>query len=330
MHYQPCICRSKALLDPYGDHLFSCQAASKIPIHNRIRDTCFHILTKLAPIANITSNVTDIQLEPPNVLPSYPTLRPADIGLHLIPTPNLQNLHDSDPFLAIDVTFTPTPSPPSLTASSSDRPEKQTNTTKVHDESARQKFNVPHAFALLTHNIILLPVTFDPLGGIGSFATEFFFGTPKEPPLIHSNSSPTWSPQSFPHNPDAYLLYQRTATQAPKNILSRADFHWFNGSHQNRPYGPTYHTASPSAWATQTLGLNLIQGLAQHCHNAIEKIVHHHQTQRLSFRKTQQQLKTFSPFYFQTSKFADPAFGFHSTSPTPHLTTATGDTHYAG
>jgi hypothetical protein len=62
MHYQPCICCSKALLDPYGDHLFSCQAALKIPIHNRLRDTCFHILTKLAQIANITSTVTDVQL----------------------------------------------------------------------------------------------------------------------------------------------------------------------------------------------------------------------------------------------------------------------------
>jgi hypothetical protein len=329
MHYQPCICRSKALLDPYGDHLFSCQAASKIPIHNRLRDTCFHILTKLAQIANITSTVTDVQLEPPNVLPSYPTLRPADIGLQLIPSPNAQNLHDSDPFLAIDITITPTPQLPSQKANSSDRPEKYNTISKVHNESARQKFNVPHAFALLTHNVILLPMTFDYLGGIGSFGAEFFFGTSREQTIMASNQSPMWSPQSFPHNPDAYLLYQRTTTQSPTNILSRADFHWFHGSQQYRTYGPTYHTASPSAWATQTLGLNLTQGLAQHCHNAIDKIIQHYQTKRLTFRKTQQQFKISSPFFFQKSKFADPAFAFNSSSHTPHLTTATGDPPYA-
>jgi hypothetical protein len=111
-------------------------------------------------------------------------------------------------------------------------------------------------------------MTFDHLGGIGSFVEQFFFGT-SQSLITASTQIPTWSPQSFPNNPDAYILYQRTTTQTPKNILSRADFHWFHGSHQSRPYGPTYHTASPSAWATQTLALNLTQGLAQHCHNAI-------------------------------------------------------------
>jgi hypothetical protein len=110
-----------------------------------------------------------------------------------------------------------------------------------------------------------------------------------------SNPPLSWTPQAFPQNPDAYLLYQRTISHAPKNILSRADYHWIQGSQQHRTYGPTYQTATPSAWATQTLGLNLVQGLAQHCHNSIEKIVHHCQTQRISYRKTQQQTKILTP-----------------------------------
>jgi hypothetical protein len=235
----------------------------------------------------------------------------------------MQTQYESDPFLAIDITFTPTPQPHRHKAISSDHPEKHT-ITKVHDESARQKFNVPHAFALLTHNIILLPMTFDHLGGIGSFVEQFFFGT-SQSLITASTQIPTWSPQSFPHNPDAYILYQRTTTQTPKNILSRADFNWFHGSHQSRPYGPTYHTASPSAWATQTLALNLTQGLAQHCHNAIAKLIHHHQTQRLSFRKAQHHLQTISPFFFQRSQYADPAFDF----PTPHHSVVAGEHHSA-
>jgi hypothetical protein len=325
LQYKPCICGSKKLLDPYGDHLFSCRVASKTPIHNKIRDTCFHILTKIAPIANITSAITDVQLEPPNILPSHPTLRPADIGIQLIPPPNMQTLYDTDPFLALDITFTPTPQIKPTMANSSDRPEKNNSLAKVHDESARQKFNVPHAFALLTHNVILLPMTFDHLGGIGSFTTEFLFGSSQHQMINASNPAPNWSPQAFQHNPDAYLVYQRTTTQAPKNILSRADFHWFHGSRQSQTYGLTYHTASPSAWATQTLGLNLVQGLAQHCHNAIEKIVHHCQTLRISYRKTQQQSKILSPFFLQKSNIADPTLPFQSASLTPHLTLANGE-----
>jgi hypothetical protein len=132
----------------------------------------------------------------------------------------MQNPNDTDPFLAIDITFAPTPTTKSITAHSSDRPEKYNTIAKVHDASARQKFNVPHAFALLTHNVILLPMTFDHLGGIGSFTAEFFFGSSQQQTINASNPAPQWSPQAFPHNPDAYLVYQRTTTQAPKTILS--------------------------------------------------------------------------------------------------------------
>jgi hypothetical protein len=139
LQHKPCICRTKALLDPYGDHFFSCTAISKTPIHNRIRDTCFHILTKLAPLANLTTAPTDVQLEPPNIIPSFPTLRPADIGLQLIPKPNMNATSETNPFLAMDITFTHIPNIKLPNASSSDRPEKTTATSKVHDDSARQK-----------------------------------------------------------------------------------------------------------------------------------------------------------------------------------------------
>jgi hypothetical protein len=234
---------------------------------------------------------------------------------------------ENNPFLAMDITFTHIPNIKLPNASSSDRPEKTTATSKVHDDSARQKFNVPHAFAILSHNIILLPMTFDHLGGIGPFATDFLFGTKQKTLVTTAAPPPAWSPLSFPQNPDAYLLYQRTLSDSPKNILSQADFHWQTGSQQHRTYGKTYHSSTPSAWATQTLGLNLTHGLAQHCHNSIEKLIHHCQTQRTTYRRSQQHSNIYSPFFLQRSPVADPYLS--NISPTPHLPPAIGNTNSA-
>jgi hypothetical protein len=305
LHYTPCICRAHTPLDPFGDHLFSCTNASKTPIHNHLRNTCYHILAKIAPLASLVATPTDIQLEPPNTIPLYPTLRPADIGLQLTPTP--QNNHDeSAPLLALDVTFTHTP----RTASphSSDRPDSNNNTNKVHDESARQKFNVPHAYALLTHNIILLPFTIDHLGGLGSFATNFLFGEPTTAIIPTASSPPKWTPQSFPRNPDAYLLYLRTLEKCPTNILHSANHNWNMGAQVKRPFGSTYHTATPSAWAIQTLGLNLVKALAHHCYNTTEKISHHAATQRPLYKNHHISLPTLSSPTFNYLRVTDPCY----------------------
>jgi hypothetical protein len=289
LRHTPCTCRAHTPLDPFGDHLFSCTNASKTPIHNLIRNTCFHILSKLAPMANIATSPTDIQLEPPNLVPTCPTLRPADIGIHL---PEQQNPHDSDitpPWLALDVTFTHIPHVPIRlsNALSSDRPDSNNPTHKVHDDSARQKFNVPHAYALHTHNIILLPFTIDHLGGLGPFATTFFFGDLASATIPSAGSFPIWTPQSFPKNPDAYLLYRRTIDHCPKDILHSANHHWNSGAQVKRPFGSTYHTATPSLWAIQTLGLNIVKALSHHCQTTIAKIQNNAATQRPLYKNSQ-------------------------------------------
>jgi hypothetical protein len=320
LHYKPCICRSKSLLDPYGDHLFSCTGASKIPMHNRLRDTCFHILSKIAPIANLVTTTTDIQLEPPNVLPSHPTLRPADIGIR--PTPKIDtNMGDFDPeYIALDITFTATPVLTFPRQLSSDQPEQKTQITKVHDDSARQKFNVPHSFALLSHNVTMLPITFDHLGGIGPFAVNFFYGLSSSNMILPAAPLPIWSPQSFPQNPDAYLLYKRTLSQSPKNVFTSADHFWRQGNQHQRPFGSTYHTATPSSWATQTLSLNLVKGLAQHCHNTIEKIIQHTQTLRSNYKESHlQTAANIFSFPNRCLQTADPTHFPPVASTTTHL-----------
>jgi hypothetical protein len=325
LHYTPCTCRAHTPLDPFGDHFFSCTGASKTPIHNLIRNTCFHILSKLAPMANLSTTTTDVQLEPPNLTPTFPTLRPADIGIQLHSTTTSSIIDDTAPYLALDVTFTHTP--PLATPLSSDQPVPTHSTFKVHDDSAKQKFNVPHAYALHAHNIILLPITIDHLGGLGPFATSFFFGTHTTATITASAPFPNWSPQSFPNNPDAYFLYQRTLSHCPKNILSRATQNWQAGIQTSRPFGSTYHTATPSQWAIQTLGLNLIKGLAHHCQNAIQKLIHHEQSRRPIYKQLAQ---TSSPYPTHALlRVSDPCHFPPETTITTPLSTGTSETDQA-
>jgi hypothetical protein len=110
-HERQCTCRTRPILDPYGDHFFSCTAASKTPLHNQMRDTVFHILSKLGPIANLVRTHTDVLLESPNLLLTFPTLRPADIGIHILPKPSYTSHESPEPYLAINITFTHTPIP---------------------------------------------------------------------------------------------------------------------------------------------------------------------------------------------------------------------------
>jgi hypothetical protein len=257
-------------------------------------------------MASLVSTATDIQLEPPNIIPLCPTLRPADIGLQLQQGPQNNHNDPTAPILALDVTFTHTPR--SVNSHSSDRPDSNNNTNKVHDESARQKFNVPHAYALLTHNIILLPFTLDHLGGLGSFATTFLFGDPTTAIIPTASSIPKWTPQSFFRNPDAYLLYLRTIERCPKNILHSANHNWNMGAQTRRPFGSTYHTATPSSWAIQTLGLNLVKALAHHCHYSMGKISQHAATQRPLYKNHQISLPTVASPTFSYLRVTDPCY----------------------
>jgi hypothetical protein len=77
---------------------------------------------------------------------------------------------------------------------SSDRPVPYNPTHKIHDESVGQKFIVPQAYALHTHNIILLPFTIDHLGRLGPFATTFLFGDLTSAIIPAAGPLPIWTP----------------------------------------------------------------------------------------------------------------------------------------
>jgi hypothetical protein len=171
----------------------------------------------------------------------------------------------------------------------------------VHDDSARQKYNVPHAHQLLTHNITLLPFTIDHLGGLGYQATQFLFGSTLPPASL----KPQWEPQSFRSNPDAFTLYQHSSQQMPNAIFSTATHKWNIGSPQHQRFGRTYHTFTPTQWATQALALNLCKALSHHLLTHKNRLMTHAAHQR----RTQKQTTStpIPPFYLPPPPFLPPS-----------------------
>jgi hypothetical protein len=117
-------------------------------------------------------------------------------------------------------------------------------THHVHHNSAKQKYNVPHAHQLLTHNIALLPFTIDHLGSIGYYqATQVLFRStlPAASQLPHTTS--------FCSNQAALDLFNHSIPPLiPTTILTT--HRWNLGSPHRQPFGCTYHTFTPTQWAT--------------------------------------------------------------------------------
>jgi hypothetical protein len=296
-----CTCRTRPILDPYGDHLFSCTAASKSPMHNHIRDTLYHIFTKLGPIAQLVRTPTDIVLEPPTLLPTFPTLRPADIGIQLLPRPAYSKHEYPEPYLAIDITFTHIPNYKAR-ALSQVPPDIKTPTHQVHDDSAKLKFNVPHAHHLRYQGISLLPFMIDHLGGLGYQATDFLFGSQSQIPA--ASLPPEWTTSTFRTNPEAYALFQDSLDTIPSGILPSATHHWQLGYPKPPRFGRTYHTYTPTQWATQALALNLTKTLSQHIITHRNRILTHSEHQR----RIHKQATTLSaPYYLPPPPFLLPS-----------------------
>ena len=173
---QTCLCHKDHPLDPYGDHLFSCSKSPKTHASNTIRDALFSVLQELAPHSKHVRSPHDIHVEPLNLLPAYPSnIRPADVGIKLIPAENKQEYK----YIAIDVTIPPptvcgSHSPPT---DLSDLQNLADLASRTHQLVARGKLTKdPVAASLMNQNkIVLVPFTVDHLGGIGSFASTLLF-----------------------------------------------------------------------------------------------------------------------------------------------------------
>lgn len=169
---------------------------------------------------------------------------------------------------------------------------------KAHENSAKLKFNVSHANHLLFHDILLLPFTIDHLGGIGPHAHKFLYGT--VPPI----SFPEWSSTTFPTNPAARQLAQTVDKYMPQKIFQRATHAWTQGQQHQQPFGSSYHTRTPTNWATQALALNVTLALAKHLQLHSESL--HKYQSRQTQKNAEQILHHFPPFYLPPPPFLLP------------------------
>jgi hypothetical protein len=266
-------------LDPFGDHIFSCPNTHKGQLSHAIRDTLAHLLRTLAPLAAFTDSTESITTETPCLAPNDLRKRPADVGMHLLPTYlRTQSPHHAR-FLAIDVTI---PAPPP----SSDASTTAATATTQHHQAERAKFSITgnrsyvRVFEdLVNQQILLLPFTVDHLGGIGTLGYRLLFG--HDP---HKAPQPT---TTKPSNRHSLLLYNAAyGTLAPTDLLRRADENWTR-SHPYSRFGPSYHTSLPSHWAQQLLGLNLTTTLHNHFRKRIRTLQSRHSRTQSPSSRTQ-------------------------------------------
>ena len=265
-----CQCKQPNAPDPYGDHLFSCRKAPKTHASNTIRDGLFQILRQLAPYSRHTRSTDDVHIEPLGLLPAHSSnIRPADVGIQLIPTENQHHLT----YIAIDVTIPPLDPPSPSTTDLPDLSQIATLASRAHHVAARHKFTRDaHTASLLNqHHMALVPFTVDHLGGLGHFAHNLLFHNPSSSQhfLFGPNVPPQWpddrlglsSPRTTP-KPDAFELYP-TFAHCPKHLTSPSPPFKPLSSCTSTPSAPHEHL-SLSTFSHIALGHAIAIGLATH------------------------------------------------------------------
>lgn len=257
-------CKCDRTIDVFGDHFFTCKHHSKTAIHNRVRDAVFLTLTEIGAHAGIITSPSDVTLEPTNLAQANPTSRPADVCV------DLRHTYAAPPLIpftkaAIDVSITPPLPPPSGGDSS-----YTVSVTSHHQSVERKKFRGPSVGrshvngeevirALNDSNVVLIPFTVDPHGGLGPFANRLYFGLrprPAPPPLRFESQT-------------SQIAYNNArSASSPIALLPKADASWLHSS-SHIPFGPTYHSWHASTWSRQILGANINYAFASHLYKGI-------------------------------------------------------------
>ena len=226
LRHRKCHCTAAPLLDPEGDHLFSCTAAHKTALSNTIRDAVFDVLQHLAPQVGLVEDHRDVHIEPPGLTPQHSrNIRPADVGLLLRQPYKNEAFH----YVALDVTIPPPPTRTPL-PDPADHTALASAASRPHQESARSKFcrDNDTAVHLLQNGIYLLPFTIDHLGSLGSFAHSILFHPDDLPHPFSSAVPPAWTDDHFGRNPSrskkhpaSFALYQNLQ-DLPGNLAAKA------------------------------------------------------------------------------------------------------------
>ena len=224
-----------------------------------MRDTILYIFRTLGPLAGWTIHDYDVACEPTHLLPLYPAMRPAVVGITLQPqaTPAHQNPHT---YLAIDVTITAPPTLPNPALPPNPYNPYAEQAQKVHWDSIRSKFQGRrHGSTENINNtyLTLIPFSIDPYGSYGFFANRLLYHPlpPKAPP---------WSLPADFTSAAAHLAFTNALT-SPHAFLDSANSNYDTIT----PFGHTHSTQTPEQWATQILGLNFVSASAHFLLRAI-------------------------------------------------------------
>jgi hypothetical protein len=267
----PLRCPCGGAIDIYGDHLFSCPRSSKTNLHNRLRDSWFLVLSHTAPLAQLASTSADIACEPSGLVPQFPSIRPADVAIRLIPGA----LPEPVSHLLLD--FTVIPTPPSIihpTLAALDDPFL-TSVVQHHEHGENKKFvgsncanRPPDAVttAILHQRYCLVPCTIDPFGQFGPLTSSLLWPRKRHPPAILPPSSHIRSIRGLP---PARVPANNAASLASRSLLNlgilrKADQGWREVHGDHLWFTRDYSATLPSHWAQQVLGQNLLVGLASH------------------------------------------------------------------
>ena len=154
----------------------------------------------------------------------------------------------------------------------------KTTIVKHHQQCERTKLlrqeRVQHAnqirTALLNHKQCVIPITFDPGGQLGPLTTHLLWHRSHRPNTALIATKPL--AQVADTQPSLRQAISFTETVAPQlYLLRRADQGWRRDSF-GTPFTDHYSAPTPSAWATQMLGHNLVYATAHHISTAISKI----------------------------------------------------------
>ena len=252
----------------------SCTSCSKKAASDSIRNGLSLVIQKVGPIAKICYNGTDTSIEPSELLPDHPRIKPCDVAWYN--HPQAMNDFTTCPYgmTGADVVITPNlPLPPpsvdndsilqtTLVVSHHQQSEREkyknrTRTYQVEDDDGNKTLiKVPgHQIIrdLNAENILLYPFTVDPLGKLGPMARTLLQG-----------DNTIEDPKAAKLPPDSLIAHTRAnAPDSIRGIFPKANARWTR-TNGDRWFAPHYQHILPSQWALQVLHLNITSALATH------------------------------------------------------------------
>ena len=270
-------CTCGKTIDIYGDHFFHCKKHSKTSMHNHMRD-CIHFITSaLGPLANFTPSSSCYKKEESDLLPSFPSLRPADISIHQDDNPLNRYFRKNNPITAIDCTFTGAPAKKEQAhntytqckdnfinlhlkyeakkynrgpyiMTNKDKHNKQLNKI-ISGESIMKEMN--------NQNITLLSFTFDDHGAMGPLANKYFNDIKITPTITNKKELNSFTKEGL-------IAYNRGRSNNKYTSLFKRANKGHTRLHKDTWYGSTYQLINPSDWGKHNLALNTNLAILKH------------------------------------------------------------------